>query len=139
MTPAALTGLPLPLTALFAGLCALLFTVFCTLVIVNRGRTGTSLGDGGDEALRLAIRRFGNFTEFVPIGLVLMAVIELNGAAEWMLWAMGGLLVAGRLLHFCGLDPNKGATAGRVAGIAANLIAILGGGVVAIVQFLDAA
>jgi len=43
------------------------------------------------------------------------------------------------LLHFYGLDPNKGATAGRVAGIGANLIAIVGGGVVAILRFHSAA
>ncbi len=101
MTPAALSSLPFPLTALFGGLFALLSTVFCALV--------------------------------------LMAVIELNGAEDWMLWAIGALLVGGQLLHFYGLDPNKGATAGRVAGIGANLIAIVGGGVVAILRFHSAA
>ena len=139
MTPAALTGLPLPLTALFAGLCALLFVAFASLVVMNRFRAKASMGDGGDDGLHLAIRRFGNFIEYVPIALILMAVIELNGAPDWTLWAMGGLLVGGRLAHFAGLDPVKAPTVGRVVGITANVTAILGGGVVAIMQFLGAA
>lgn len=139
MTATALAGPPLPLTALFAGLCALLFVTFATLVVMNRFRAKTSMGDGGDDGLRLAIRRFGNFIEYVPIALVLMAVIELNGAPDWMLWTMGGLLVGGRLAHFTGLDPVKAPTVGRVIGITTNIAAILGGGVVAILQFLGAA
>lgn len=139
MTAADLTGTPLPITALFAGILAVLFVVFGALVVWNRFRAKVSLGDGGDDGLRLAVRRFGNFIEYVPFALILMVVVELNGAAPWVLWAMGGLLVGGRLLHFGGLDPVKAPTLGRVLGITANWIAILGGGVLAILQYLGAA
>ena len=132
-------NIQLPITALFTAISALLFFVLAVVVVVNRARTNVSIGDGGDDRLALTIRIFGNFIEYVPITLVLMAVVEINGAAIWQLYALGGLLVAGRLLHVVGLKADKPITVCRVAGIAANWVAILGGGVLALIQFLAVA
>lgn len=128
----------LSITALFAAISALLFFALTVFVVVNRARTKVSIGDGGDERLALAIRIFGNFIEYVPITLILMAVVEINGAAIWQLYTLGGLLVAGRLLHLVGLKTDKPITVGRLVGITANWVAILGGGVLALLQFLAA-
>ncbi len=132
-------AIQLPITALFAAILALLFFVLSVVVVVNRARTKVSIGDGGDERLALAIRIFGNFIEYVPITLVLMAVVEINGAAVWQLYTLGGLLLAGRLLHAAGLKADKPITVGRVVGVTANWVAILGGGVLAFLQFLAVA
>ena len=129
----------LPITALFAAISALLFFILTIVVVVNRARTNASIGDGGDDRLALAIRIFGNFIEYVPITLVLMTVVEINGAVAWQLYTIGGLLVAGRLLHVVGLKVDKPITVCRVAGIGANWVAILGGGVLALLQFLAVA
>jgi uncharacterized membrane protein YecN with MAPEG domain len=129
----------LPITALFAAASALLFFLLALVVVVNRARTNVSIGDGGDDRLALAVRIFGNFTEYVPLTLVLMTIVEINGAPTWQLYTLGGLLVAGRMLHVVGLKVDRPITVARVAGIAANWFAILGGGVLALLQFLAVA
>jgi uncharacterized protein len=88
------------LTLLFAGLCALFQCVLTGAVIARRAKSRVSLMDGGDECLRKRIRAHGNFTETVPMALLLMALLEQSGmAATWLLWALGIGLIVGRVLH----------------------------------------
>jgi uncharacterized protein len=91
------------LTLLFAGLCALFQCVLTGLVIVRRAQSGVSLMDGGDERLLMRIRAHGNFTETVPMALLLMAFLEQGGLAAIWLWAFGISLLMGRALHAWGL------------------------------------
>ncbi len=90
---------PLHTTLLFAGLCALLQCVLTALVIARRARTGVDLMDGGDQPLLRRIRAHGNFVETAPMALLLLALLELSGLATPWLWALGGCLLLGRLLH----------------------------------------
>src|SRR5262249_13625363 len=77
-----------------------------------------SLGDGGSPDLTVAIRRHANFVEHVPLALLLMALLELNGAGHGLLYVLGTLLVLARLIHPFGLDiavmrrPPRGFGAG---------------------------
>jgi uncharacterized membrane protein YecN with MAPEG domain len=58
-----------------------------------------------------AIRAHGNFAEYVPLTLLLMALCELAGVGALWLHLGGGLLLAGRILHAIGIQipkaPNK--------------------------------
>jgi uncharacterized membrane protein YecN with MAPEG domain len=61
-----------------------------------RGKTGISVGDGGNIELLLAMRRHANFIEVVPLALIIIALSEMNGAPGWAIHAMGAVLtVAG--------------------------------------------
>lgn len=91
------------ITLLFAGLCALLQTGLTVLVIWRRVQVGVGLLDGGDQPLLWRIRAHGNFVETAPAALLLMALLECSGLPGAWLWALGTLLVAGRLLHAYGL------------------------------------
>ena len=65
-------------TAVTAGLLALVYLVLSIRVIKLRGQNSISLGDGGNEALQRAIRGHGNFAEYAPMGVLLLLIAELS-------------------------------------------------------------
>ena len=65
--------------------------------------TAFVFGDGNDDVLRRRIRAFGNFIEYVPMCLLMLALIEFASASRTLLWSIGGLLLAGRILHAIGM------------------------------------
>lgn len=58
--------------------------------------------NGGHAALELAARVQGNCAEYAPIGLLLLALTEAQGAPSLAVHALGLMLLAGRILHFIG-------------------------------------
>ena len=87
-------------TIIFAALFGILHVIFTLRVGGYRFRSKISLGDGGDKELRNRIRAHGNFTENVPIALLLLLLNELNGLAEGTLVILGSVLLVSRLLHY---------------------------------------
>ena len=59
-------------TMLYAGLLGLMAVAVAVPAGRLRGQTGVSIGDGGNAELLLAIRRHGNFAEWVPLALILI-------------------------------------------------------------------
>ncbi|MBE1282693.1 MAG: hypothetical protein GJ676_05215 [Rhodobacteraceae bacterium] len=92
----------LPVTALYAGLIALLFVVLSIRVILFRRTLGASVGDIGDKNMLKAIRTQANCAEYAPFALLLMAILELQDGASWALHALGLMLLVGRLAHAYG-------------------------------------
>ena len=113
------------ITGLYAAIMGLLLLWLDAQVGRLRGQKQVSLYDGGDKELATAIRKQGNFTEHVPLVLVLMALVELNGAPTWLLNATGVALVVGRILHPLGLDYDKMANPMRAIGVLLTLLVIL--------------
>ena len=107
---------PVPITALYAGVLALLLVVLALRVVRLRWKFRVGLGDGGEKAMIRAIRIHGNATEHVPIALLLLLVAELNHAGPTFLHACGAVLVAARVLHALGLGKSAGASWQRAAG-----------------------
>ena len=108
--------IPVPITALYAGLLALLMLVLALRVIRLRWKLRVGLGDGGDKAMSRAIRVHGNATEHVPIALILMLVAELGHASPMLLHGCGIILIVARVLHALGLGRSVGASWERMAG-----------------------
>ncbi|MXQ07561.1 hypothetical protein GQ651_06850 [Alphaproteobacteria bacterium GH1-50] len=119
----------LPVTGLYAGALTLLFIALSFHVSITRGKTDTSLGDGGNPVMLSAMRRHGNLAEFLPLALLLLALAEMAGTGMIWLHLMGGLLVVGRLIHPLGIAPDGGIFAARVAGSLMTLGALLIGAV----------
>ena len=86
-----------PITALFAIVLTLIGSYLAFRAGGLRGKTKVSVGDGGNPELLLEMRRHANFAEFVPLALILMAVVELNGGSAGLLYGAGGLLVLARI------------------------------------------
>ena len=113
-----MTGLtiPVPITALYASVLALLMLVLALRIIRLRWKLRVGIGDGGDKAMSRAIRVHGNATEYVPIVLLLLLVAELNHASSTLLHACGIVFVVARILHALGLGRSIGASWERMAG-----------------------
>jgi uncharacterized membrane protein YecN with MAPEG domain len=93
-----------PITAFYAGLLGIVYLLLAVPIGVLRFRTGVSLYDGGNQPLAVAIRRHGNFFEYVPLALLLIAMLELNRAAPVLVHGLGLALLLARILHPFGLD-----------------------------------
>ena len=117
--------LPVPITAVFAGVLGIMFLVLELPIGLLRTRTNVSLGDGGNPDLTVAIRRHANFVEHVPLALLLMALLELNGASHMLLAILGTALVLARLMHPFGLDVHVMRRPPRGLGAATTSLVIL--------------
>lgn len=113
------------ITAFYAGLLGILALVLAGFVVTNRRRAGVGLGSASDSGLERAIRVHGNFVEYVPLILILMALSEVAGMAEWLLHAGGALLVAARIGHASGLAAKSGYSPGRFFGTLVTWIVLL--------------
>ncbi|MGF6710020.1 putative membrane protein YecN with MAPEG domain [Luteibacter sp. W1I16] len=112
------------ITGLYAALLALLTLCLAARVMWLRRRTRIGLGDGGDRAVACAVRSHGNATEYVPLALLLLLVLELNQTLPALLHAFGIALVLARIVHAIGLSRTPGYSAGRAAGAAITLLVI---------------
>ena len=113
------------ITAVYAGLLGLLLLVLSALVIKERVRTRVGLGDGGDEQLNRAIRAHANFAEYVPLTVILIAIVEAVGAPAMAVHTLGAMLLAGRVLHPLGLMAPKIGTWPRGLGFMLNFAVLL--------------
>ena len=116
-----------PITALWTGLLGILMVVLAMRVVRTRVTEKVIFGDGGSTLMLQRIRVHANFTEYVPMGLLLLLVLELNGETAIVLNALGGSLFAARLLHAVGLSSSTGTTAGRFAGTVLTWLVLLAG------------
>ena len=111
-----------PITALYAALLTVVAIVLTQFVGRARLGAGVSLGDGGHSALLVAMRRHANFTEHVPLVLLLLAIIELNGAGPVLLHSLGLALLASRIIHPFGLHYEQMRSSARLIGALGTLI-----------------
>ena len=90
-------------SAIYAGLCGLLLVYLALQTIKVRRANKVKLGDGGVFALQSAIRAHGNFTEYMPIAIIMLFFLECNGAPAWMIHVIGITFIMGRWIHAQGL------------------------------------
>lgn len=90
-------------TPLTAAALVILYVQLAMAVIKLRTEHKISIGDGNNDELETAIRAHGNLCEWAPIGLLLVAILELNGAALWVTAPPAIAFVVGRVLHGKGL------------------------------------
>ena len=120
-------------TALWAGLLALVYVPLAMRIVPLRREHRVSLLDGGHADLATAMRAHGNFAENVPLALVLMALLELNGLPSWALNGLGITLTVSRLLHWRGLRPDR-ATPARIIAMVLTWMVFLAAGLMAVMQ-----
>ncbi len=105
------------ISAFYGALLAFICVGLAVNVIRHRQRAKVGIGDGGDAGLARAIRVFGNFAEYAPLALILIALVELCGAPRLAVHLYGAAIVLGRLGHAQGLSGNPGESPGRLAGM----------------------
>ena len=105
------------ITSIIASVLTIIFIKLSFAVIGLRRKNKVGLGSGGHEDLERAIRAQGNFAEYVPFGIILLACLELNGAPWWLVTILGIALIIGRLLHAKGINVPPPDFSKRVLGM----------------------
>ncbi len=125
-----------PITALYAGFTGLLLLALSYQVVRNRIRARVSLGAGEDKGLLRAMRVQANLAEYAPIVLILMLLLELQGASAWLLHGSGAAFVIARVAHALGMSTTGGVSRGRRLGIATTWLVLLVLSIAAIVSWI---
>lgn len=119
-------------TLLVAGLHGLLLLALVVPIVrLRRGRK-IGLGDGGDRLLLRRIRVHANFVEYVPMLLLLLALLELGGLDRRIVGLLGAVLLVARLLHAHGLGHHEGYSFGRFWGTFLTWLVLLASSALAI-------
>ena len=105
------------ITSIIASLLTIIFIKLSFAVIGLRRKNKVGLGSGGHDDLERAIRAQGNFVEYVPFGIILIACLELNGAPWWLVLILGITLIVGRLIHAVGINEPPPNFSKRVMGM----------------------
>jgi len=107
----------LTVTPLYAGLLALLFLLLSLRVVQGRRRHKISVGDHDNKDMIKRMRVQANCAEYAPIGVLLLAFAEIQGAAFWVVHLAGISLLTGRALHAFGLGSTPQVVPARQAGM----------------------
>ena len=105
-----------PVTSIYAALAGFISVGLAFRVVRLRRREHIALGHGDNKYLRRAIRVHANATEYIPIILILMLLLEINGGPTWQLHFFGVLTILGRLMHAWWLSRFTGKSFGRTWG-----------------------
>jgi uncharacterized membrane protein YecN with MAPEG domain len=91
--------------------------VFLGLRVVQfRFRNRIGLGDGGDPTLQRRVRVHANAVENLPLALLLLGGMELNGYSPALVHGFGATLFVSRVAHAWGLSHSGGTSKGRFLG-----------------------
>ncbi len=115
----------MPITLVSASLLGLLLVYLSVGVTNARGRTRTSTGSGDDEGLHNAVRAHGNLTEYAPLGLILIGLLEIAEANFYLVLGIAIAFVAGRYMHGLTFGKFEGRNPFRYWGIVLTFVAIL--------------
>lgn len=126
-----------PITALFIAALGILQIPITIAVGALRVKTGIQFMDGGNQTLLRLMRAQANFTETVPITLLVMAAAEYTGTSAALLWAGGFSLLLGRIVHYFTV-ARYGWGNGRAAGMLMTFAALLGFSVCIFIAYLKA-
>ena len=126
------------ITLIYGGLLGLLFLLLSFWVVKRRAQFKVMIGEGEAPEMRSAIRAHGNFAEYVPLTLLLMALCELSGAGTLWLHAGGAMLLVGRILHAIGIQIPRAPNMPRLFGTLFFWLSLGIFSVLALVQGLSA-
>lgn len=115
----------LPITGLYAGILGIIILWLCLNVVKFRRGQRVEIGDGGDALGIRHIRAQQNAVEYIPIALILFALVEINGGNPIMMHIVGVVLVFARIIHPVGLVKSKGANFGRFWGTALTWLVLI--------------
>lgn len=89
----------LTVTPIYVALTAILVAVFGLRVALSRPKYKVSLGDGGNDQMKVIQRGFGNLIEYAPIVLLLLLMMEIQGISSQMLHIYGAIFIIFRIIH----------------------------------------
>ncbi len=125
----------LSITPIYIAVLGLLFVAITARIALYRTKSRISLGTGGDPEMLRRMRGQANFVETVPMALFLLVAMEMLGASNTWLHALGLTLVLGRVVHYFGLI-KLAPLSFRIFGIGVTLLTILLGSIWILIDVL---
>lgn len=116
----------LHITSYYAAVLALLFILLSIKTIKTRRQHKVAIGDGGEKSILRASRVHANFAEYVPLTILLIGMLEMQGFTTLIIHSLGILLVLARIAHAYGVSQTNENFKFRIFGTATtiNIIAI---------------
>ena len=105
------------ITPLYAALLAIVFLYLSFRTIHLRRKNQITIGDGSNPLLQRAIRAHTNFTEYVPLALILLSYIEMLFFPPAWIHVLATALLVGRIIHAYGISQVKEKLAYRIMGM----------------------
>ena len=116
---------------------AILLFIFIALsynAAFTRRKSGLAVGEGDNETLLRAVRAHGNFTEFTPMFLISLFLIDhISKNCEYIL-VIGSGFILGRIFHAFSMFLKKGIL--RVAGMMLTFIPLISNFVYLIIKLI---
>jgi uncharacterized membrane protein YecN with MAPEG domain len=94
-------------TAVYAALFGLVLFALSIWVIATRLRQNVLIGDGGNDALTRCMRAHANFTEYMPLILILAGLFETAGGSRPILRIVLTVLLVARVAHPFGMVAKE--------------------------------
>lgn len=109
---------------LYAALLGLVYLYLSVRTLRVRRKLRIAVGDGGNVDMLRAMRAHANFSEYVPLALLILFFIESSQASKWMVHMGGIALTTGRILHAYGVSQVDEKFQYRVSGMGLTLTTI---------------
>ncbi len=110
--------------ALYAGLLGIFLILLSIRVSLARRDAKVMIGDGDNLTLRRWVRAHGNFIEFVPFALLLLALSEHLNLGALFIHLLGLLLIAARVAHAYAIVNDDVPSIPRAFGALGTLVVI---------------
>jgi uncharacterized membrane protein YecN with MAPEG domain len=126
------------ITGLYLAILGLLYVVLGLQVSRLRRGNRVLFGDGDNRELRSAIRAHANFTEYVPIIALMVALLEMSDISAFRVHLLMGTLLVARLIHPLGMYVGPRTLQFqicRVGGITLTLIVLVAAALTALSRF----
>lgn len=112
------------ITALTAAAFGLIYVILALRVGLLRASSGISLGHGDDPVLHRRVRTHANFAEYVPLVLILLALVEGLGAPAYLVVGVASVFLIARVMHAIGLSATEGNSVGRSVGALGTMLVL---------------
>lgn len=90
----------LDISSIYLPLFGVMLFILTMKVGSHRMRTNISFGDGDDPQFTKLIRGHGNFIESTPLTLMLIVLVEYNGANSLWVHALFAVFLISRISHY---------------------------------------
>jgi uncharacterized membrane protein YecN with MAPEG domain len=112
----------------YAALLTFIFIFLSSEVIRFRVVTRIGIGTGGNRGLERLMRIQANFAEYVPLALLLLAFVEMQGRPGWLLHLLCIALVLARIGHALALRNEKEIMWLRIASVSTTFVIMAAAG-----------
>jgi uncharacterized protein len=112
-------------TPFYAAILGLLFVFLSVRTLKTRRSLKIAIGDAGNQQMLRAMRVHANCAEYAPISLLMIYLLESQGAYKALVHLLCLCLVAGRFSHAYGLSQAIENYKFRVFGMAMTFTAII--------------